>query len=216
MCHDLPVPQDHKCNACTHFSPPAIERRRRDLVTRAAARRDPPGIVPLPLAALLNYGRAEGSAMQVQQLMTPAPRACAAGSNLAEAMQMMWEGDFGLLPVVDDDGRVTGVVTDRDIAVALGTRGRPAGEVTVADVMSRAVHICHPRAGIGSALEQMRQFRVRRLPVVDDEGRLCGMLSLNDVVLAAGSGVPAKAVMETIRGICEHQAPSGTPLVSAA
>jgi CBS domain-containing protein len=155
--------------------------------------------------------------MQVQQLMTPAPRACGPEANLSEAMQMMWEGDFGILPVLDDAGHLVGVLTDRDVAVALGTRNRPASELKVTDVMSRTVRSCHPHTGVAAALEAMREFRVRRLPVVDGEGRLCGMLSLNDLVLAAGtSGVPARSVLDTLRALSEHRMPSGSPMVTAA
>jgi CBS domain-containing protein len=167
------------------------------------------------LAAQLNQAEVEGS-MQVQQLMTPAPRACGPEANLGEVVQMMWEGDFGSVPVVDDEGHLAGILTDRDVAMALGTRSRRAPDVRVTEVMSRAVQTCHPHTGVAAALDAMRDFRVRRLPVVDSEGRLCGMLTLNDVVLAAGSGVPVKTVVDTMRAICEHRAPSGTPLVSAA
>ena len=73
--------------------------------------------------------------MQVQQLMTPAPQACEPGANLCEAVQIMWEGDFGAIPVTDAAGIVRGILTDRDISIALGTRNRPL-PASRADVMA--------------------------------------------------------------------------------
>lgn len=154
--------------------------------------------------------------MQVQEVMTPSPCACGPGANLSEAIQMMWEGDFGILPVVDDVGHVLGIVTDRDIAIAAGTRNVPASQIPVSDVMTREVQVCHPHNGIPAALALMRERRVRRLPVVDDADRLCGLLSLNDAVLAAGDGVSGKTLVDTLRAVCEHRRPSPTPLVTAA
>ena len=142
--------------------------------------------------------------MQVQQVMTPAPSACAPGTNLCEAVQLMWEGDFGALPVVDDGGVVLGIVTDRDISVALGTRNQVPAQLTVADVMSKTVLTCHGHDDVRAALNTMGAHRVRRLPVVDGEQRLCGMLSINDAILAVDGPLRADDVVETLRGICTH------------
>ena len=65
-------------------------------------------------------------------------------SYLAEAVRMMWEGDCGTLPVIADGGKVIGMITDRDIAIAAGTRNRLASEIRVSEAMSQAVHSCTP------------------------------------------------------------------------
>ncbi|HSC27162.1 MAG TPA: CBS domain-containing protein [Vicinamibacterales bacterium] len=154
--------------------------------------------------------------MQVQQLMTPAPLSCSPDTDLSTAVELMWKGDFGVLPVTDDGGRVLGILTDRDICIALGTRDQAASRLKASDVMSGAVQTCRPDEEAQSALLAMRDMRVRRLPVVDAEGRLCGLFSINDAVLDADGGLAAADVVETLRAICEHRKPSGTPLVVAA
>ena len=62
--------------------------------------------------------------MRVRDLMTSDVKTCRPETNLAEAVKEMWEGDCGALPVVGDDGRVAGIITDRDICIAVATRGR--------------------------------------------------------------------------------------------
>jgi CBS domain-containing protein len=154
--------------------------------------------------------------MLVNELMTPGPQACGPDTNLCEAVQMMWDGDFGVLPVVDEDGHVLGIVTDRDVSIALGTRNVAPSQLRVGDVMTREVHTCHAQQGVKSALEAMAEHRVRRLPVVDAEGRLCGMFSLNDAVLAGDKSVRALDLVQTLRSICTHRQPPKSALVSAA
>jgi CBS-domain-containing membrane protein len=101
----------------------------------------------------------------------------------------MWNRNCGILPVVNNESKVIGVITDRDICIALGTRNRLAGEITVNEVFTRRLFACKPEDDIRMALATMAQERVRRLPVVDDEGKLFGILSMDDVVLhAQGSG----------------------------
>ena len=153
--------------------------------------------------------------MQVQQLMTPAPRTSGPDANLCEAVQMMWEGNFGVLPITDDAGVVRGIVTDRDIAIALGTRNRLPSELHASDVMSANVVTCQREDEIANALKSMKERRVRRLPVVDAEGRLCGLLSLDDVILSGDRSVPATDVLETLRNIYERPVPAGESLVAA-
>ena len=154
--------------------------------------------------------------MQVQQLMTPAPSTCGPDANLCEAVRLMWEGDFGVLPVTDDSGQVVGTVTDRDISIALGTRIVIASTVPVSEVMTRDVLTCHGKNDVRGALTVMRKRCLRRLPVVDDKGRLCGLLSLNDAILGADSAAAASDVLETLRAVCTHRLPTAEPLVPAA
>jgi CBS domain-containing protein len=105
------------------------------------------------------------------------PYYCRPSSNIGEAVELMWRGNCGFLPVVGGEGNVVGVLTDRDACIALGTRGRPSGEVAVADVMSKKVFSCTPDDDVHMALGAMRDGRVRRLPVVSKGGALgsCGL-----------------------------------------
>ena len=147
--------------------------------------------------------------MKVQDVMTAAPEACRPEDNLGEAVGLMWAADCGVLPVTDHSGHVAGILTDRDICVALGTRNQRAADVRVDSVMQTTVHTCQPSEDVLSALARMGDHRVRRLPVVDTLGRLVGILSLNDVVLAAGGGpgVRPGAVLDAFRAVSAHQLP---------
>ncbi len=126
--------------------------------------------------------------MQVTHVMTAAPKSCRPDRSLADAAKIMWDHDCGCVPVVDDDDRVIGMVTDRDICMAAFTRGQPLHEIPVSEVMSRNIVRCTPEDPIESALAAMGRARVRRLPVVERKGRLAGILSLHDAARAAETG----------------------------
>jgi CBS domain-containing protein len=140
--------------------------------------------------------------MKVRDLMTSDVKACLPEMNLAEAVKEMWDGDCGALPVVNNEGRVTGVITDRDICIAVATRGGPADR----DVAPDHVHTCLPDDDAAAALQTMKQHRIRRLPVIDTEGHLRGMLSLSDIVTRAGAAAP-KEVVATMASICAPRRP---------
>lgn len=146
--------------------------------------------------------------MNVHELMTSSPRAVHGNENLAVAAAAMWHDDCGVLPVVDEADRVVGVITDRDICMALATRNRPASEVAVSEVIARPPLTCVSTDAVEAALHTMKIHQVRRLPVVDNYGRLEGVLSINDILLASGgkgnSGVSTEKVVQTLKGICEH------------
>lgn len=141
--------------------------------------------------------------MKVKDIMTVGPRSCTPDTTLAAAATLMWEGDCGVLPVLDE-GELVGIVTDRDMFIALGTRNTRAVHVRVGAVATHPVSTCGPDDEVGSALATMKLARVRRLPVVDAEGKLLGVISINDIVLAAGSDGPVrdKDVVDALREIC--------------
>jgi CBS domain-containing protein len=152
--------------------------------------------------------------MKVQDIMTKTVKACQPDTNLAEAAALMWEGDCGTLPVVADGGKVVGIVTDRDIAIALGTRNSQASDIPVSEVMSSQVYACHPNEDVHTALKTMRKDRVRRLPVLTDDGLLQGIVSMNDVALHAEkfdghktTDLTYEDVVNTLKAICEHRHP---------
>lgn len=152
-----------------------------------------------------------GVAMTVKELMTSNVRACDADANLATVATMMWDGDCGSVPVVNDERRVVGIVTDRDICIAAATRSVSPSNLHVEDAMSKAIHTCAAGDDVRAALKTMRQHRVRRLPVLDQEGRLAGMLSMNDLIAEAelhkGAELPAEEVLETLKSISAHSRP---------
>lgn len=147
--------------------------------------------------------------MRVVDAMTTNPRFCKEDTNLAAATELMWTADCGILPVVDDEQKVTGVVTDRDMLIALGTRNARPAELIATDIMMKPVFTCKPDDPIEAALTVMNEHKIRRLPVVDDNGVLTGIIAIDDIILhAAEQGGPEFAkyddVMATLKGICDH------------
>ena len=132
--------------------------------------------------------------MLVEKVMTSDVEACLASNTLAEAAAVMWRRDCGAVPVVDEERRVVGVVTDRDICMALATRGQLASEVKVGDVMTGPARTCTTVDDVREALDVMKGAQLRRLPVVDGAGRLAGILSVNDIILHADRGKSKKHV----------------------
>lgn len=123
--------------------------------------------------------------MRVEEICTRSIRSCGKDTPLASAGNLMWEADCGILPVVDDAGKVIGVVTDRDICLALSLIDQPACDVPVRAILRPTLHTCRLGDGVRDALRAMRIHKVRRLAVVDGAGVLQGMLSLSDVARAA-------------------------------
>ena len=144
--------------------------------------------------------------MKVRELMTSDVKTCRPETNLAEAVKNMWDGDCGALPVVNDEGGVTGVITDRDICIAVATRGRSADRIAVREVAQGHAHTSLPDDDATIALQTMKTHKIRRLPVVDADGHVRGMLSLDDVVTHAGAATPTELV-STLASICEHRRP---------
>ena len=126
----------------------------------------------------------------------------------------MWKGNCGFLPVVDDQEKVCGVVTDRDICIALGTRNQKAGEVRVGEVMQHRIYACNPEDDIHIALQSMRDEHVRRLAVMDYNGKLAGVVSMDDILLHAEPSsfgnepeLSANEVVRTYRWIMRKDLP---------
>ena len=151
--------------------------------------------------------------MKVRDLMTTDVKSCNSDTNLAAAASRMWDGDCGALPVVDNNGKFIGMITDRDICMAVATRHRLASDILVGEVTSGAIYVCHPTDEVQSALKTMQKERVRRLPVVNDKGILQGILSTNDIILYTEEGGD-KGIhgdfLSTQKAICEHRSPKST------
>jgi CBS domain-containing protein len=154
----------------------------------------------------------EEATMKVQDVMTSEVKSCRQETNLAEAAAMMLEYDCGALPVVDNENKVVGMITDRDIAIAAATKARLASEIPVGEVISRKVYSATPDEDIHTALKAMRHEKIRRLPIVNRDGMLQGILSLNDIALRAeeerGRHHPEltyEDAMSTVKAVCEHR-----------
>jgi CBS domain-containing protein len=147
--------------------------------------------------------------MKIKDIMTAELRLCTPGTSLATAAALMLDGDCGILPVVED-GKLVGVVTDRDMFIALATRNTRASDITVGEVARAPVHTCEPDDDVHVALATMKQHRVRRLPVQGFGGTVMGVVSMNDMLLAAGARKPVRdaEVVDTLQAICAHHHPS--------
>ena len=146
--------------------------------------------------------------MQVKQVMTTDIAACQPETNLAAVAKLMWDRDCGFVPVIDAAGKVVGVVTDRDICIASATRRLLPERITTGQVMrGLPVHATQPEDTIEKALATMKQFQVRRLPVIAPDGVLKGVVSMNDIVLASQQkdGPAAPEIVATLAAICAHR-----------
>jgi CBS-domain-containing membrane protein len=158
--------------------------------------------------------------MKVAQVMKQQVKTCHAQETLNTAAQIMWDHDCGSVPVVDSDGRVIGMITDRDICMAAYTHGGPLRALQVKDAMSKNVCACQPQDGLADAERIMRANQVHRLPVIDAGNRLVGILSLNDLAEEAGHEVGAKKreitfaeIGETLEAVCK---PRGSRAIAVA
>jgi CBS domain-containing protein len=144
--------------------------------------------------------------MKVKDLQTSDVRTCSPDTNLAAAAQIMWECDCGVVPVVDDDHMLLGMITDRDICIATTTRSAAPADIQVRSVMTTGtVHFCRPDDNVRDVLATMGTHRVRRLPVLDKTNRVVGILSLSDLVRRAehrsGAEVPGAEFLEALQSI---------------
>jgi CBS domain-containing protein len=150
----------------------------------------------------------ERSAMHVNDIMTREVVFCRADMDIGRAARSMFEGRFGTLPVVDTHGKVTGIITDRDIAMAVATRQRNASHIMVHEAMSSHIRGCLATDDVSAALRLMADAAVRRLPVMDASGHLVGLLSVDDVLLRAVGrehGIDASAFVKALQEICSRQ-----------
>ena len=153
--------------------------------------------------------------MKVEEIMSVNVETCRADDTLDQPARIMWEKDCGVVPVIDDESHVIGMITDRDICMAAYTQGRRLSEIPVSSACSRTVRSCRLEESVDSAEAVMRAAQVRRLPVVDDEGTLWGIVSLGDIAQSLGTsdrkadGLSPQNVASTLAAISQ---PSDSPV----
>jgi CBS domain-containing protein len=153
--------------------------------------------------------------MKVKELMTRQVSTIRADEPASTALRIMWECDCGSLPVVDDQGRALAIVTDRDIAMTSMFRDTPASELHVSDAMSREVHFCGPEDAVIAAEKTMAAHQIRRLPVIDRERKLVGVLSVADIVRGLSErgrsrDMIPEDIASTLADICAPRPQRGT------
>lgn len=150
--------------------------------------------------------------MRVEALMTRAVGMCRPHDTLDTVARMMWDGDFGCVPVVQDDeggACVVGMVTDRDVCMAAYTQGRPLFEIPVSIAMQRDVRACGPKDTIRQVLKILETNQLHRLPVVDEHDHLIGVVSFADVAREAARQhtrsareVTADEIADALEAVC--------------
>lgn len=162
--------------------------------------------------------------MKVAEICTRDVKFCDTDTSLADAGWMMGKGRFGALPVVDAGVCVIGIITDRDICIGVANRYRAAADIVVRELLGdQIVRTCTMDDDVWDVLKTLREANVRRLPVVDQRGRLKGIISLSDIARTSkaadesgNSNVVYDDVAYTLKVLAgERQASAGNPLVSA-
>jgi CBS domain-containing protein len=158
----------------------------------------------------------ERNKMKIENLMTPDVQYCHPQDTLESAAEKMWDYDIGCLPVVDDSHNAVGMITDRDICMAAYTQGRLLSELPVAIAMSKELYACMPNDSIKDAEEALRAHQVRRLPVLNRDRKLVGIVSLNDIIREAEREISFKThdistqeVTETLASVCQPRQHNG-------
>lgn len=122
--------------------------------------------------------------MNVRSVMTPDPATCQASTPVREIARLMLENDCGLVPVIDETGRPLGTVTDRDIALRVVAEGRDVQNCTAQDCMTSPVTTVSLDSSLSETTDLMEREQVRRMLVVDRDGRLCGIVAQADIALS--------------------------------
>lgn len=148
--------------------------------------------------------------MRIEDVMTRDVVVCRPDDSAGYVARLMWEHDCGVIPVVDEERRPIGMITDRDVCMAGFTTGRGLFDVRVKEAMSKHVRACRVNESISAAEAAMRQAHVRRLPIVNDAGQVVGLLSMNDLARAACERLQkhrdmqsAARVIETLAAVCK-------------
>ena len=117
---------------------------------------------------------------RIREFMTKDPRSVQTGTSVIDAARIMRDGDTGIVPVVEGE-KLVGTVTDRDIAIRVVAEGKSPESTTVGEIASRELVTIDPQQELDEALRLMARHQVRRLPVVEEDGRLVGIVAQADI-----------------------------------
>lgn len=148
--------------------------------------------------------------MKVQDVMTRSPTTCLLQDSLQTVAQRLWERDCGCLPVVDPDGRALAMITDRDVCMAAWSTGLPLQDLQVGPAMSKELVSCRAQEEVSAASARMAKHGVRRMPVLDANGVVIGIVSLNDLALSAAKEPQARGgntgeTMRVLTAVSAHR-----------
>lgn len=145
--------------------------------------------------------------MLVKDIMTPNPACCTRYASLTDVARMMCDHDCGAIPVVEDHSRkLIGIISDRDIAVRTLGQGRNPFHLMASDCMTMVVATVRPEDSVEECAKRMQEHKVRRIPVMDDQGNCCGIVAQADLA----RHVPRQAVGQVVRELSQP-AQAATP-----
>ncbi len=150
--------------------------------------------------------------MRIDEWMVKEVYACRPETDLNGAARLMWEHDCGCLPVVDVEDRLVGIVTDRDVLMGAYTQGRALGDLHVSNCMTQKVMAALPSDTVEDVIRMMGDHQVRRIPVVEEQGKLVGLISLSDLVRHTTESEDSKTranlstrLLEALECVCESR-----------
>lgn len=143
--------------------------------------------------------------MDINKAMHPDATWASADTSVQEVARIMEKGDIGAVPIGKDD-KLIGMLTDRDIAVRVVAAGLDPSATSAETVMTKGIVWCRLSATVEDAIHLMDQKKIRRLPVIDDDKRLVGMLSLGDIA----HSVSRELSGEVLHAVADHHDGAGT------
>ena len=140
--------------------------------------------------------------MKVKSIMAKEVGFCHPTDNFSKAVEIMRQKDCGVVPIVDEKKKVVGIITDRDICIALASQNKKASEIKVSEVIKSKIVVCAESDDAETVLKRMKRKQIKRLPVVSKKRELVGILSITDVLLAAEKDKKLrKKVYSTLKAI---------------
>ena len=140
--------------------------------------------------------------MKVQDVMTKDVLFCSPTDNPAAAAERMMQKDCGIIPIVTEEKKVIGVITDRDICLAYARRGAKLAAFNLEEFIGKKIISCQPTDKIEDALKKMKKNQVKRLIITSQDGILLGIISIADILLATDKHKSlTKKVISTLKSI---------------
>ncbi len=140
--------------------------------------------------------------MKVSKIMTKTVGFCQAEDDLSKAVEIMWQNDCGVVPIVDKESKVVGIISDRDAAIAAFLKKSVLAKISISDHISEKVVTCSEKDNVKKVLKKMKKHQINRLPVVDKKEKLAGIISITDILLAAGKDKSLKKkILKTLEAI---------------
>lgn len=152
--------------------------------------------------------------MNVRDAMSSDLKCCTSGATLEEVARVMWDNDVGAVPIVSEDNRPLGIITDRDIAMCAMHNHKPLWELQASEVIQQQRPCCCDQdESIQSCLEKMEQNEIRRMLVTREDGTLCGIISMGDIVAFTSAngrgkrqqdGISPDNTIELLKNVSAH------------